>query len=347
MNKIFKNKRIKKIILKKNNTIFDAVRKLNQTNFQVCLVVDKKMKLLGTVTDGDIRRAIIKKIDFKSHVNNIMNKTPVVINEKLNINFAKEMMKKKSVLQLPVINKKKEVVDLIIWKDEKNFINNKVIIMAGGLGTRMRPITTKLPKPMIKYKKKPILEHIINKLRSQGFKDITISIRYLGQKIKNYFRNGEKFGVNIEYLNEKKALGTAGSLSLINLKNLEDGTIILNADTIFDLNLIDLINFHKRKKSLMTMVIRQEFLKSSHGVIKSKGFIFDKIEEKPVITTYVNAGIYILEKNIFKYIKENTYLDMPELFNKLKKKYNKKIFLFPIYEKYKELGTIKDLNDLK
>ena len=95
------------------------------------------MKLLGTVTDGDIRRAIIKKIDFKSHVNNIMNKTPVVINEKLNINFAKEMMKKKSVLQLPVINKKKEVVDLIIWKDEKNFINNKVIIMAGGLGTRM------------------------------------------------------------------------------------------------------------------------------------------------------------------------------------------------------------------
>ena len=119
------------------------------------------------------------------------------------------------------------------------------------------------------------------------------------------------------------------------MKNLEDGTIILNADTIFDLNLIDLINFHKKKKSLMTMVIRQEFLKSSHGVIKSKGFIFDKIEEKPVITTYVNAGIYILEKNIFKYIKENTYLDMPELFNKLKKNTIKKFFFFQFMKNIK------------
>ncbi|MDC3167030.1 sugar phosphate nucleotidyltransferase [Candidatus Pelagibacter sp.] len=345
MKKISKNNRLKNIILKKNNTIFDAVKKLNETNFQVCLVVDKNMKLLGTVTDGDVRRAIIKKIDFKTQVSDIMNKKPVVVNNNFNMNFAKEMMKKKSVLQLPIINKKKEVIDLIIWKDDKNFLNNKVIIMAGGLGKRMRPITTKLPKPMIKFKNKPILEHIINKLRSQGFKDITISIRYLGKKIKNYFKTGESFGVNIEYLNEKKALGTAGSLSLINSKNLKDVTVIINADTIFDLNLIDIINFHKKKKSLMTMALRQEFLKSSHGIIKSKGFIFDKIEEKPIITTYVNAGIYVLEKKIFKYIKENTYLDMPELFNKLKKKYDKKIFLFPIYEKYKELGTLKDLKN--
>ena len=219
--------------------------------------------------------------------------------------------------------------------------------MAGGLGKRMRPITTKLPKPMIKIKNKPILEHIITKLRSQGFKDIIISVRYLGEKIKNYFKDGNKYGVKIQYLNEKKALGTAGSVSLINQDLVKDETIIVNADTIFNLNLNDLLDFHKKKKSLMTMAIRQEFMKSSHGIIKSKGFIFERIEEKPIITTYVNAGIYIIDKKIFKYIKRNTYLDMPDLFNKLKKKYNKKLFLFPIYEEYKEVGTLKDLRKFK
>ena len=191
------------------------------------------------------------------------------------------------------------------------------------------------------------MEHIITKLQTQGFRDIIISVRYLGYKIKNYFKNGKNFGVKLVYLNEKKALGTAGSLSLIKPSSIQDETIILNADTIFNLNLNDVINFHRKKKSLMTMAIRQEFLKSSHGIIKSKGFMFDRIEEKPIITTYVNAGIYVIDKKIFKYIKKNTYLDMPDLFNKLKKKYNKKIFLFPIYEEYKEIGTLRDLKEFK
>lgn len=347
MTKQIKNKKINNIILKKNESIFDAVKKLNKSKFQVCLVVDQKMKLLGTITDGDIRRAIIKKIEFKNRVSKIMNKKPITIKENFNIDSAKEIMKKKSVLQLPVINKKKQVVNLIIWRDDKTLINNKVLIMAGGLGKRMRPITTKLPKPMIKVKKKPILDHIITKLRSQGFRNIIISVRYLSYKIKKYFKNGKKFGVKIEYLNEKKALGTAGSLSLIKPNTIQDETIIVNADTIFNLNLSDIIDFHKKKKSLMTMAIRQEFLKSSHGIIKSKGFVFDRIDEKPIITTYVNAGIYVIDKKIFKYIKKNTYLDMPDLFNKLKKKYHKKIFLFPIYEEYKEVGTLRDLKYFK
>ncbi len=342
-----KNKKISKIILHQNDTIFDAVRKLNRSKLQVCLVLDKKLKLLGTITDGDIRRAIIKKIEFKNSVSKIMNKKPIIIRENFDINSAKNLMQKKKVLQLPVINKQKQPVNLVTWSDNKSFLSNKVIIMAGGLGKRMRPITTKLPKPMIKIKNKPILEHIITKLRSQGFKDIIISVRYLGEKIKNYFKDGNKYGVKIQYLNEKKALGTAGSVSLINQDLVKDETIIVNADTIFNLNLNDLLDFHKKKKSLMTMAIRQEFMKSSHGIIKSKGFIFERIEEKPIITTYVNAGIYIIDKKIFKYIKRNTYLDMPDLFNKLKKKYNKKLFLFPIYEEYKEVGTLKDLRKFK
>ena len=341
------NKKINKIILHPNNTIFDAVKKLNNSQLQVCLVVDKDLKLLGTITDGDIRRSIIKKIEFKNSVSKIMNKRPIVIRENYDFNSAKILMQKKRVLQLPVINKLKQVVNLVIWSDNKNFFNNKVIIMAGGLGKRMRPITSKVPKPMIKIKNKPILEHIIIKLRSQGFKNIIISVRYLGDKIKNYFKDGKKYGVKIDYLKEKKALGTAGSVSLINKNIIEDETIIVNADTIFNLNLSDILEFHKKKKSLMTMAIRQEFIKSSHGIIKSKGFMFEAIEEKPTITTYVNAGIYVIDKKILKYIKRNKYLDMPDLFNELKKTYNKKIFLFPIYEDFKEVGTLNDLRKFK
>lgn len=347
MNNQLEKKRINKIILNKNNSIFQAIKKLNSTNYQVCLVLNKKNKLLGTITDGDIRRAIIKKIDFQSSVNKIMNKNPIFVKEDTDINIVKLLMKKKSVLQIPVVNKKKEVINLIIWKDEKNFNNAKVIIMAGGIGKRMRPLTTKLPKPMIKIRNKPILEHIIIKLRSQGFKDITLSVRYLNKKIKSYFKNGDKFGVKINYITENKILGTAGSLSLINPKSINDETIVINADTIFNLSLGDLIDFHKKKKSLMTMAIRQETIKSNYGVIKSKGFIFNKIEEKPVLTTYINAGIYVLSKNIFKHIKKNSYLDMPDLFNFLKKKYKNKIFLFPIYEKFQEFGTLKDLKKIK
>ena len=199
---------------------------------------------------------------------------------------------------------------------------------------------------MIKIKNKPILEHIINKLKSQGFNNVTISVRYLAKTIKNFFKNGKNFGVNINYIHEKKVLGTAGSLSLLKPNKNEEDYIIINADTIFDLNLNDLINFHKKKNSLLTMAIRQEFLKSDYGIIKSKGYKFDKIEEKPIITTYVNAGIYIVSRKVLKSIKKNKYLDMPDLFNELKKKKNKKIFLFPIYENYQEVGTLKDLKKL-
>ncbi len=241
------NKKINKIILHPNNTIFDAVKKLNKSQLQVCLVVDKDLKLLGTITDGDIRRAIIKKIEFKNSISKIMNKRPIFIRENYDFNSAKILMQKKRVLQLPVINKLKQVVNLVIWSDNKNFFNNKVIIMAGGLGKRMRPITSKVPKPMIKIKNKPILEHIIIKLRSQGFKNIIISVRYLGDKIKKYFKDGKEYGVKIDYLKEKKVLGTAGSISLINKNIIEDETIILNADTIFNLNLSDILEFHKKK----------------------------------------------------------------------------------------------------
>lgn len=268
MNNQLKKRRINKIILNKNNSIFQAIKKLNSTNYQVCLVLDKKNKLLGTITDGDIRRAIIQKVDFKSSVNKIMNRNPIFVQEDTDINIVKSLMKKKSVLQIPVVNKKKEVINLIIWKDEKNFNNPKVIIMAGGIGKRMRPLTAKLPKPMIKIRNKPILEHIIIKLRSQGFKDIILSVRYLNKKIKNYFKNGEKFGVKINYITEKKILGTAGSLSLINPKSINNETIVINADTIFNLSLGDLIDFHKQKKSLMTMAIRQETIKSNYGIIE-------------------------------------------------------------------------------
>ena len=215
-----------------------------------------------------------------------------------------------------------------------------MLIMAGGKGLRLRPLTKNIPKPLLLVNKKPIIENIILNAKDKGINDFIISINYLGKKIKKYLGNGKKHGVKISYLKENKPLGTAGSVSL--LKNFNHPIIITNSDVISDINYTDMINYHNKKKSLIT--VSAKIIKNSidYGNILSKGSRILRVTEKPKKDIKINAGIYILDPKIKKFIKKNKYLDMTSLINNLSKK-QLKVVMFPLHETWTDYGLKKNI----
>jgi NDP-sugar pyrophosphorylase family protein len=247
------------------------------------------------------------------------------------------------VRQIPIVDSSKTIVGLSLWEDfnEPSLIKNKLLIMAGGRGIRMLPLTNDLPKPMCKVGDKPILEHIIQRARRQGLTDILISINYLGEIIEEYFGDGSKFGVNIDYIKEEEPIGTAGALGLIDRK-IEFPLFVMNGDLITEVNFIGLLDFHNRNKSCGTMVVRNHEYQVPFGVVSVEGSNIEKIEEKPKIHSLINAGLYLIDAKMLSLVDGALYLDMPELFQKaIKMKWN--ILAYPIYEQWFDVGTPTDL----
>lgn len=329
-------------ILSSDHLIKDVIKNLNKTNLQISLVA-KNNKLIGTVTDGDIRRGILKGFSINEKVEKVMKKNSITVGPNTNYRDVKNLMRSKSILQIPIVNKDKKILGLHFWNKKKNIKKreNVVVIMAGGFGKRMKNKTHYTPKPMITLYGKPILEHIINNLKKAGLANIVIATHYLEHKIINYFGNGKKFGVKIDYIKEKKPLGTAGSLYKLNLKkNLP--ILVTNGDVISNINFNELLNFHKKNKADATMAVREIKSKNSFGVVEADGLKITKIEEKPINKTYINAGIYALNKNILRLIKKNSFLLMTDLFNKIISS-NKKSILFPVFENWQDFASPKDL----
>ena len=214
---IFIKKNLSKILIKENISIEKTFKKLNSSGIPICFVVNNKKQIIGSITDGDIRRKIVKNFEFHNQIKSIMNKNPIMIHEKQNDSEASYIMKNKSILFVPKINDKKEIVGLYCWNNvlKREEIKNTVVVMAGGYGKRLRPLTNKLPKPMLKIGGKPILEHILLSLKDQGIVNIIITVHYKSEKIISYFKNGKKIGLNIKYIKEIKPLGTAGFIKKI------------------------------------------------------------------------------------------------------------------------------------
>ena len=332
----------KSSILTANHLIKDVIKNLNQTNLQIALVA-KKNKLIGTVTDGDIRRGLLKGYSLKEKVSRIMKKKSITVSKNTNYREVRELMKSKSILQIPIISNDKKILGLHFWNKKTSVKrkNNLVVIMAGGFGKRMRYKTSFTPKPMIILHGKPILEHIINNLKNNGFTNLIITTHYLEHKIIKYFGNGKNFGVNIEYIKEKKPLGTAGSLSKI-YSNKSTPIIVANGDVISNINYSEFLNYHNKNNAEASMAVREIRSKHSFGVVASQGLKIMNIEEKPITKTHINAGIYILNKKLIKLIKKNSFLSMTDLFNKIISK-NYKAILFPLYENWQDFAKPKDL----
>lgn len=320
-------------IINKNQNISQAITKIANSKIKILFVVDKKNKLLGSVSSGDLRRSIRKKIDLKQSVEKIMYKNPKYFKKKgNNLSFSKDF------ICVPIVNKKKEIVDVEFSNNLVKSKLNTIFLMAGGKGTRLMPLTKKNPKPLLKIRGIPIIERIITNFANQGFKNFIISVNYLGHKIKNYLGNGKRLKVNINYINEKKFLGTAGSLSLIDMKKTLFPLVVANSDLLSDIDYNNLVDYHTKKKADITICGKNKFFEMPYGEIIENQEKVKAIIEKPKTYHLVNAGVYVFDKKILKTIKRGKKLMMNELITtQLIKK--KKIFCYPVYENWIDIGN--------
>ena len=341
---IEKIKNFKDIILSENQTIHEAVLILQKKALQILLIKNKNNNYIGTVTDGDIRRSLLKKNTLNNKIVTAVNKKSIYVNETLPKVFVLELMKKYSINSIPIISKKKILGLYKKVDDFENYKkhNEKVVIMAGGKGTRLLPLTKKIPKAMIKIGGKPILEHTILSIIKYNFNNIIISVNHLSSQIKSFFGHGYAKIAKISYINEKKPLGTVGSLSLININNSEN-LILMNCDIYSGINLHDLLIYHKKNNADVTIAAKVDDRISDYGIIRSSGKKFKLFEEKMAYFDLINTGIYVIKGSCIKYLKKNKKIDIPEFFTLLKNK-KKNILIYPTYEYWYDIGQKKNYN---
>ena len=339
----------KKARLTSDKTIIDAIKIIDYASLQIVLVVDEGDTLLGTVTDGDIRRAILNGISLEESVTKIMNTKPTIVPQGTSRDEMLALMTARKIHQLPVLDTAGHIVDLMqldeLAKDEvktdESVDDVWVVLMLGGMGTRLMPLTHDIPKPMIEIGGKPLLETIIKNFKAHGLKNFYFSVNYKSEVIKDYFGNGEKFGVNITYLHEEKRMGTAGALSL--LPGRPTGPlIIMNGDILTTSNFKQLVSFHRQNQAAATMCVREYQQQVPYGVVTTTGTKLDSIVEKPSQTYFVNAGIYVLDAEVLDYVPKDQYFDMPELFTAMEKD-GKDSTVFPVREYWLDIGNLHDL----
>lgn len=329
-------------LLRKEQSIHDAIKVIDSSDIQIGLVVNDNQELIGTVVDSDVRRAILANISLDESIEKILNDSPTTARDWHDQNELLDIMKTSGHRAIPILDDKNRVVnvvrlaDLVQSKEQENW----VIIMAGGLGDRLRPLTENLPKPLLTVGKKPIIETIIASCRSYGFRKFFISVNYMAEMIKDYFGDGSKFGVEINYLVEDKKMGTAGSLSLLPEKPSRP-ILVVNGDLLTKLNFQSLLDFHVQHKAHATMCVREYNLQVPFGVVDIEGQRITDINEKPEHKFLVNAGIYVLEPDVLDLIEDNSFLDMPDLFRSFAGR-NFEAVAFPIREYWLDIGQLAD-----
>jgi len=346
----------KDILIVSSNIQFKSfLKKFNGSKIKLCFVVNKN-KLIGTITDGDIRRSLIKGMSADDNIESILNKNPikVYLTKKIKINNA--LFKKKGVKFLPVVDQKnfyKGYIDIDEIKNTKYFvdiknknINNKfdVVIMAGGFGKRLLPITKKIPKPLVKIDGTPILKKILlNFSQLKQVNNIYISLHYKSKLIKKFvisqLRNIEK---KIIFLHEKKPLNTAGGLSLLKPHTITNDLLILNSDILTNLDFEKFYNFHIKKKSFITICASKNQISIPYGVINGSNEKVKYINEKPNISFWVNAGIYFMKSKVINFIKNDQNISASDLIKRSIKK-NEKVYFYPLYENWFDIGSKIDL----
>lgn len=326
-----------KYLIHKSKTLETALNMLN-TNLGIGLVVvDDTNTILGTVTDGDIRRAITNGIKVSANITEVMFKSPKTVTSK-NSPDLETLTKSGRIKLVPIVDGTKVIDVYTVNPDEMKDI--PVVLMAGGLGSRLGELTKDTPKPMLHVGGKPVLERIIENFTRVGFKKFFISVNYKAEIIENYFKDGSEFNCEITYLREKKRLGTAGSLSLLP-DDISGPFIVTNGDLLTLVDYRTLMSFHKGHNSKITMCTRLFEMQVPYGVVNIKDGVVDHMVEKPTHSFHVNAGVYVLDSSIIKNIKSDEYLDMPTFIESKMSEYE--AHCFPMVEKWIDIGKVSDL----
>ena len=330
-------------LVSSSTSLRQTIEAITNGNLQIALVVDSENKLLGTVTDGDIRKAILAGKDLSISAADAMRKEPITSNAKTPRPAILKLMREKRIHQMPLLDEHGRVVDVLTVDDliGAHQKPNAVVIMAGGLGTRLYPLTQDTPKPMLKVGGKPILETIIQSFIDQGFVNFFVSINFKAEMITDYFGDGSQLGASITYLNENTRLGTAGGLSLLPEK-IDSPIIVMNGDLLTRISVDALLDFHERENAVATMVVREDHYQIPYGVVEVDGTQIIGVEEKPTQRHLVNAGIYVIGKKGLENIPKDTFYDMPTHFAKLSAD-GHRTAAFPLHEYWVDIGRLDEL----
>jgi len=332
-----------KVLVTTEKTVKDALKVIDASEaLRVALVVDNKRMLLGVVTDGDVRRAILSGLSVDENITTVMNTKPVIAYKNTTKRELRALMKRLNILSVPITDMGKVVglqtLHNTLTKEKKS---NPVFIMAGGFGTRLRPLTDHCPKPMLNVGDKPILEVLINQFIQHGFYRFYISTHYLAEAITNYFGDGSQFGVEITYVSEEKPLGTGGALGLLPEDVPLLPLIMINGDILTKVDFDKLLHFHEEHDVAATMCVREYEYQIPFGVIESDGLYIEAMAEKPLQRFFVNAGVYVINPLLYKNVEKNKYIDMPSLLESHIQQ-GDKVLQFPIHEYWLDVGQIDD-----
>ena len=313
----------KNVLVNVNTTILSAIKRMDAEASRVLLIVGDSQNLLGIVTDGDIRRYFLKQDSFEKNVSYIMNKHPITASLTDTRDQLLEKMQSLGILHVPIVDAEKRVVGLETLENlvSKKKQENWIVLMAGGLGTRLKPLTDHHPKPLLKIGPKPVLEILLENFIGYGFYKFYFSINYKGHLIQDYFKDGARWGVKINYLEEKERLGTAGALSLLPEKPVLP-IFVMNADLMTKVNFEQLLNFHRENQAEATVCVREYKQVIPYGVvhISKENYQLLDIKEKPERNLFVNAGIYVLNPDVLNHVPKSVHFDMPDLLTLLIKK---------------------------
>jgi dTDP-glucose pyrophosphorylase len=330
-------------LVSSSTSLRQTIEAITEGGLQIALVVDSENKLLGTVTDGDIRKAILAGKDLNITAGEAMRSQPITSASKTPRAAILKLMREKRIHQMPLIDDQGRVVDVLTVDDMIGAAQkpNAVVIMAGGLGTRLHPLTEETPKPMLKVGGKPILETIMQSFIDQGFTNFFVSVNYKAKIISEYFGDGSRLGAKISYLHEKSRLGTAGGLSLLP-HDVHAPIIVMNGDLLTRISVDALLDFHERESAVATMVVREDQYQVPYGVVEVDGTQIVGVEEKPIQRHLVNAGIYVISQDGLNNIPGDTFYDMPTHFAKLSAN-GHRTAAFPLHEYWVDIGRLDEL----
>jgi dTDP-glucose pyrophosphorylase len=322
-----------------------AIRNLDQVAIKIVLVTNEAGILEGTVSDGDIRRALLKGLTLDSPIISIVNRNALVVPPEMGRDLVMQLMVANKIQQIPVVDGSRRVIGLHLWDEITTSLTrqNLMVIMAGGMGTRLRPHTENCPKPLLPVAGKPMLEHIIDRAKLEGFTQFVLAIHYLGHMIEDHFGNGERLGVQIDYLREEAPLGTAGALGLLNPTPTLP-FVVTNGDVISDIRYGELLDFHIRHSAAATMAVRVHEWQHPFGVVQTQGVEIVGFEEKPVARSHINAGVYALDPDALSVLDQDARCDMPTLFERLQAK-SRRTVAYPMHEPWLDVGRPEDLEE--